>query len=34
MFATVSIPRVYITNPDLVIDAVYDDTAPFDPDNL
>lgn len=34
MFATVSIPRVYITNPDLVIEAVYDDTAPFDPDNL
>ncbi len=34
LFATVSIPRVYITNPDLVIDAVYDDTTPFDPDNL
>lgn len=34
LFATVSIPRMYITNPDLVIDAVYDDTTPFDPDNL
>lgn len=34
LFATVSIPRVYITNPDLVIDAVYDDATPFDPDNL
>lgn len=34
LFATVSIPRVYLTNPDLVIDAVYDDTTPFDPDNL
>lgn len=34
LFATVSIPRVYITNQDSVIEAVYDDTTPFDPDNL
>lgn len=34
LFATVSIPRVYLTNRDLVIEAVYDDTTPFDPDNL
>lgn len=34
LFATVSIPRVYITNQDSVIEAVYDDTTPFDPDEL
>lgn len=34
LFATVSIPRVYLTAPDLVIEAVYDDAAPFDPVDL
>lgn len=34
LFATVSIPRVYLTDRDSVIEAVYDDTTPFDPDNL